>query len=247
MTKQLGEGKEDKDPTCKSKGRPKKASKHCKAVSTDIPHDLPSDVSEKTLMVPRTREATPVVDNLDDQFHAFLATPGLSEHRLIGLTQYSMLRACVHNAIVLDLDFGFLINDDSSSPWTLSSPFPAIAPQDLGPTHTQLSTPHHPYLDIIAPPSFRDNVLLSCLSEELEDQLCYELHLDSFTVWGSQPWNATGTFIQHPACAYANNQRRSLGSSSVVCDGLVVAVGRGYNTSDQFLARRKRRGAVEHS
>ena len=191
----MSKGKEDKVPKRKGKGRPKKAVEHSEEASTDQPHNIPSNTLEQTLRVPKTREVvTSTVDSLDDddQVHAFLATPGLSEHRLIGLTQYSMLRAWVHNAVILGMGFDFLINEDSLSPWTLFNPSPAFAPQDLGPTHTQLTTPHHPYLDIIAPPSFRDNVLLCCLSEELEEQLCYELHHDSFTVWGSQPWNATG-------------------------------------------------------
>lgn len=102
------------------------------------------------------------------------------------------MRALVQNAAFLALDFFFLMDDEALSPWNLSDPYPALSPHDLSPTTVQLATPHHPYLDIIPLPAFRNNVLLACLDEDLEDQLCYELHMNSFTVWGSQPWNAMG-------------------------------------------------------
>ncbi len=132
------------------------------------------------------------ITSVDDLTQSFGSMPGLFEHRFLRLTQYSLLRALVQNAAFLGLKFLFLMDDEALSPWTWSNPYSASSPHDLSPTTVQLSTPHHPYLDIIALPALRDNVLLACLDEETEEQLCYEVHLGSFTVWGSQPWNAMG-------------------------------------------------------
>lgn len=118
--------------------------------------------------------------------------PGLAEHRYLNLMEYSVLRAFLQNASLLAIDPILFADDYALSPWTTSHPYPAFAPHDLGPTPLQLSMPHHPYLDMIAPPSLRDNILLSVITDEQEDQLCYEMHCDSFTIWGSQPWNALG-------------------------------------------------------
>jgi len=125
-------------------------------------------------------------------FAAFFATPGLSEHQYIRLSQYSLLRALVLNSNILALDPSILADDDALSPWTLANPYLSITPTDLAPTSIQLCTPHHPYLDILTPPKFRDNILLTLMGDKLEDQLCYELHLGAFMIWGSQPWNALG-------------------------------------------------------
>ena len=133
------------------------------------------------------------LDSIDLQVGAFFSTPGLSEHRFLCLTQYSLIRAFVQNANILAIEPSSLLNDDALSPWTLANPYPTVAPHDLAPTPVQLCTPHHPYLDIIAPRGLRDNILLTLLDDDLEEQLCYELHLSSFTIWGSQPWNEMGT------------------------------------------------------
>ena len=125
-------------------------------------------------------------------FASFFATPGLAEHHYFRLTQYSLLRAFVLNTTILGLDPSYLGNDDSLSPFTVINPCPRPTPEDLTPTSIQLSTPHHPYLDILSPPKFRDGVLLSLMNDDLEDQLCHELHSGGFTIWGSQPWNAFG-------------------------------------------------------
>lgn len=106
--------------------------------------------------------------------------------------EYSVLRAFFQNANLLAIDPVLLADDYALSPWTTSNPYPGFAPDDLSPTPLQLSTPHHPYLDMITPPSLRDNVLLSVMTDEQEDRLCYEMHCGSFTIWGSQPWNALG-------------------------------------------------------
>ena len=71
----------------------------------------------------------------------------------------------------------------------------ATFPHTLSPTQLQLRSYHHPYLDLIASPSLRDNILLAMLDDDQEDQLCYSFHGgdgDDLKVWGSQPWSPIG-------------------------------------------------------
>ena len=134
-------------------------------------------------------------DDIDDLTQSIFSYPGLAEHRYISLTEYSVLRAYIQNAQMLGIcPEIFADDDDALSPWTTSNPFPALAPYDICPTPLQLSTPHHPYIDVIGPPSLRDNILLSVLTEEQESQLCHDMHVGTFTIWGSQPWNALGMY-----------------------------------------------------
>ena len=128
--------------------------------------------------------------NLHYHLRAYLALPGLAEHRYLQLPQYSLLRAFVRNAEILGLDPFLFYDDDALSPWTMSNSFSSPGRHTLNPTSTQLSTPHHPYLDVIAIPSLRDNMIVAALSDEQEDEICSDMHQKSFTVWGSQPWNA---------------------------------------------------------
>jgi len=171
---------------------------------TIIPENinLISSVTTSDISLTKSSPNTPDtgIASIENQVQSFISTPGLSEHRFIRLTEYSLLRALVQNAAMLALDFFLLMNDEALSPWTLSNPYPALTTYDLSPTTTQLRTPHHPYLDIIASPAFRDNILLACLDEDVEDQLCLEMHADAFTVWGSQPWNAMGMLTLSFCC-----------------------------------------------
>lgn len=189
------------------------------------------------------------IDSIDGQVQDFFVNSGLSEHRFLCLTQYSLMRALIQNSNLLRLDPLLFHDDDAVSPWTLTNPYPGLAPHDLSPTAIQLCTPHHPYLDLLAPAEFRDNVLLALLDDDLEDQLCYEIHLGSFTVWGSQPWNSMGTLIPYASrlsvaallmipCVY------SMGDQSGVCDELGLAAERRDDSSDEFLEGRERRGGI---
>lgn len=152
--------------------------------STDFPHSSGSTV-----------ELAPKQDSVGACLHDFAAT-GLHEHRFICLAQYSMFRAFTHNASILGLEFALFADDNSVSPLSFSDPpvnIPMGVPHTLKPTSLQLRTSHHPYLDIIASPSLRDNILVANLSDEQDEQLCMDLHADgSITIWGSQPWSSIG-------------------------------------------------------
>ena len=96
---------------------------------------------------------------------------------------------------MLGLDPALFADDNSLSPWTVFSPY--IAPSTsysttLAPTPLQLTTFHHPYIDVIASAKLRENILLADMGEEQEDDFCRSLHENGFVVWGSQPWNPMG-------------------------------------------------------
>lgn len=195
-THQVMTGKEEKDPNSQRKRQLEATRKRSTKTKQEQDNHSPSDAPYNALVVAEPQHSFSVVSGATDQVQVFLAAPGLFEHRFIRLTQYSLLRAFVQNASILAIDADLLGDDESFSLWTLYNPYPALAPLDLSPTSTQLCTPHHPFLDIIVPPGFRDNVLLACLDEDAENQLCYDIHLDSFIVWGSQPWSAMGIPIE---------------------------------------------------
>ena len=136
--------------------------------------------------------------DVDNAIQSIASVPGLDEHRYISLMEYSLLRAFVGNAGLLGIDPRLFLDEDAISPWTTSSPYPALTPHDLSPTPLQLSTPHHPWLDVIGPPSLRNNIILSMMTEEQETQLCSDMHCGSFVIWGSQPWNAIGMCSSFP-------------------------------------------------
>lgn len=149
---------------------------------------------------------------------AYVVLPGLTEHHHLPLPQYTMLRAYVANAQLLSFDLITFADDMALSPFCSTNyegevvtPPSSLAlaslagqwlppargrfPHTLAPTALQKSTPHHPYIDVIAPPSLRDGILLAQLTDEQEEELCIGMHHDSFVVWGGQPWNAFGSSL----------------------------------------------------
>lgn len=159
-----------------------------KGSCADVAHDAVNMFSTAlpvTLASPRS--------DVDEVIQSIASIPGLAEHRYISLMEYSVLRAFVQNAGLLTMDPYIFLDEDAISPWTTASPYPTLTPHDLSPTPLQLSTAHHPWLDVIGPRSLRDKIILSRMTEEQETQLCYDMHCGSFVIWGSQPWNAFGT------------------------------------------------------
>ncbi|KAL8656136.1 MAG: hypothetical protein Q9210_000462 [Variospora velana] len=69
---------------------------------------------------------------------------------------------------------------------------PETFPRSLGPTPLQLETYHHPFIDLIAPPGLRNNILVARLADAQEDDLCRSIHEDGLKVWGGQPWSPIG-------------------------------------------------------
>lgn len=164
-------------------------------------------------------------------FTAYLSSilsSGLVEHRFIQLPQYSIFRAILSNASILALVPSLILDDNAVSPYTIFNPFPRPVESQthtLSPTDLQLSTLHHPYIDVIASPSLRDNILSALLSDEQEEWLCVDLHCNGFSVWGSQPWSPFsweasqgfvsrwGWLLDHDTIRYSNFWRAERGES----------------------------------
>ena len=69
--------------------------------------------------------------DLNAKFRNYLALSGLSDHKFLRLSQYSLLRASVANADLLGLDPFLLIDEDAMSPWTVANPYLTLAPHTL--------------------------------------------------------------------------------------------------------------------
>jgi len=115
--------------------------------------------------------------------------PVPSDHRFITLQFNSMFNASILNSIVLSFDSLSMINDDTISPFNNQIAVSPNIPKDLEPTKMQKTVPHHPYIDIIPFPGFRDK-MLRVLDIIDEDDVC-GMMLTDWGVWGSQPWDKT--------------------------------------------------------
>lgn len=208
-----------------------------------LAEDLPVNSTDTpgTSTRPDQAAVQDVPNSVDRQCQAFFASPGLAEHRFILLTQYSLLRAFVQNANLLALDPKLFADDNALSPWTLSNPYPTNGPHTLSPTTLQLSTDHHPYLDLLAPSSLRDSILLASLDDEQEEEMCNDIHCGSFTVWGSQPWNSLGRCALQLDLVLTDGSSFRMGSMPIIRDEVGLATRCHNSAIFQFLARRKRR------
>lgn len=70
-------------------------------------------------------------------------------------------------------------------------PFGLSVPSTLAPTPAQTIIPHPSFIDIIPFPGFRNRILHSINVIDL-DTLSRDLIHDAFSVWGRDPWDATG-------------------------------------------------------
>ncbi|KAJ5546899.1 hypothetical protein N7494_004484 [Penicillium frequentans] len=108
----------------------------------------------------------------------------------IQLTTMSFVTACFANAGMLGLSPEALCDFATQSPFyqtTNTGQFFHIKPL-LQPSTTQLSNPHHPYLDILPFPAFRNRVirLLQIQPPPFDPaQLCNDLKNDGIICWGS--------------------------------------------------------------
>ncbi|KAH8889168.1 hypothetical protein GQ53DRAFT_723354 [Thozetella sp. PMI_491] len=121
------------------------------------------------------------------------------------VVKINVFTAVNQNALALNLSPQWL-DGEAVSPFgslapkrALACPTSTVYPDSLRPTPCQLSTPHHPWIDLLPFPRLRDNILYAInLSNPLdEDALCLDmvdisdLSYDarySIVVWGS-PWD----------------------------------------------------------
>jgi hypothetical protein len=110
----------------------------------------------------------------------------------IQLTTMSFVAACLANAAMIDLSPEALFDSTSQSPFyqmqtTKTGRLAHVKPL-LQPSSTQLENPHHPYLDILPFPSFRNRTiqLLQIQPPPFDPaQLCQDLKNDGIICWGS--------------------------------------------------------------
>ena len=176
---------------------------------TTVEHASPQSISSSSSSRNSEQQCTSVhaeattnltLSNVDSisQSPSNLPTPtGLNEHHIIHLYQYTFGRAFIQNAALMAINISTFSEKDCLSPWTLSNPYPTIAPHSLSPTPLQLMTPHHPYVDLLAPVGLRESILRARLETLCNYGLCMDLYLGGFTVWGGQPWNSFGEHVPH--------------------------------------------------
>ena len=114
-----------------------------------------------------------------------------ADHKYLNIKQGNIFHAGMLNALILSVDSLHLLDEDAVSPFNsppAQQPSHKIPP-DLSPTALQKSIPHHPYIDIIPFPSFRDKLLrLADLNLIDGDDFCEGMYTE-WGVWGSRPWD----------------------------------------------------------
>ena len=135
------------------------------------------------------------------------ALPGPQQTH-IRINQVSFFGACLTNLSMLGLSLEAASLDDCSSPFFRSGiPIDQTCKMnfkhlkaDLQPRHAQIYFNHHPYLDVIPFPEFRERAITFLSMPEPyfdEDELCLDLLNDGIICWGSDsgagsgaPWDA---------------------------------------------------------
>jgi hypothetical protein len=117
----------------------------------------------------------------------------------IRIKQVLFVAACVTNASYLGLSLDGLNCDNAESPFFRNSVSESAAKTAclsdfldlktyLRPCATQLMYRHHPYIDVLPFPTFRERLIkLACTKEPMidEDELCKDLENDGLICWGS--------------------------------------------------------------
>ncbi|KAJ5602266.1 hypothetical protein N7510_011800 [Penicillium lagena] len=118
---------------------------------------------------------------------------------LLGLTQLNLTRALVHNMEILGYQSRPMHNE-ALSPFCIAGPSQTgnemvSLPPSLEPTALQLSTPHHPWLDLFPSPQMRNNlIVLEPFVDEygLCEDLCSSTEGTAGILVWKDPWDPTG-------------------------------------------------------
>ncbi|KAL7815566.1 hypothetical protein V8C26DRAFT_420992 [Trichoderma gracile] len=126
-----------------------------------------------------------------------------ADHRLITLVHNNIIRGLVANASLLSYPWSTVCQDDSLSSFSSDkAPTRLSLLSNLLPTELQQRECHHPWLDLIPFPRFRDNVLhkLACSTDWDETELCEDLtgvgklqlscSRPGLMIWGENSWDA---------------------------------------------------------
>jgi hypothetical protein len=173
-----------------------------------------------------------------------------ADHHL-KLIQFNTIKGFTRNAAALGYQFDWLVCD-AISPFgcdgqssNVVSPTAAAAPGTLTPTRLQLTTQHHPWLDLFPIPRMRDNLLIaaSVLSPD-DEQRFFDDVMESgggkdewagLLVWGEawdpQNWEVSIPFLQSWAwlvrgcpeiITSTNHWRRRRGERPISAPGFVL-------------------------
>lgn len=134
------------------------------------------------------------------------------------MARLSYLAALFANFSSLGFDFSLFLDENSKSPFHGGPPDggadEANVPPSLRPISSQLSVPHHPYIDSLPFPTFRRRILAALSTDPPlldEDDLCIDLMvrdglvcwgscdqwgMDRGTPWDSYSWEAKGWFLR---------------------------------------------------
>ncbi|KAK8096201.1 hypothetical protein PG999_014223 [Apiospora kogelbergensis] len=155
------------------------------------------DVGQKRAMLQRFAEQALL---------SFMAGDPCADHRL-RLIQLNTINGFTRNARALGFGFDWLICE-VLSPFGTNEQTPSSAtPSSLIPTRMQLSTRHHPWLDLFPFPKLRDNLLLAnAIMPPEDEQRLYDDIMESggsrsewagLVVWG-EPWDPQSWEISLP-------------------------------------------------
>ena len=140
-----------------------------------------------------------VLRQLECICHDSYLTGSLRTELLLGLTQLNLIRALMYNIDILGYQSSPMHNE-ALSPFCIAGPSlvdneVVSLPRSLQPTALQLSTPHHPWLDLFPSPQMRDNlIILESLVDEygLCEDLCNTMEGTAGILVWEDPWDPTG-------------------------------------------------------
>lgn len=126
---------------------------------------------------------------------------------------------------MLKMNENMVCDDDMVSTLT-----PEVVPEeaiDLKPTALQSRVPHHPYIDLLPFPGYRDRLLAVAMRGaatgdwELESRLCRAMN-ESWAVWGECPWMAESwevgeDFARYVPTTQSEQLSGQLGSPTQFC------------------------------
>ncbi|KAK1961236.1 hypothetical protein LY78DRAFT_662290 [Colletotrichum sublineola] len=143
---------------------------------------------------------------------SYMKADPCADHHL-KLIQFNTINGLTRNAAALGYQFDWLIcavispfGSDGQARGSVSA-YPVAVPRSLVPTTRQLTTRHHPWIDLFPIPRMRDNLLMatSVLSPEDEQRLFDDI-MDSgggknewagLLVWG-EPWDPQSWEVSLP-------------------------------------------------
>lgn len=162
----------------------------------------PGPVEPTIEFTPSTEHVPPLLAYLQFQATAkhtkTFQFPLSSDHMLLTLIQYNVLRAVISNLNICKL-LDIIPTDCQAAIFIKSLPPPSTLPPSFRPTPLQLATPHKPHLDSIPSPQLRDNLILASTQELFdEDEFCDDIcgglwsgyddtEKKGLLVWG-EPW-----------------------------------------------------------